>query len=420
VHCKLKFINAKVSQYNTLIENFGYLSALQVFNMILPLITYPYLIKVLGKETYGLIAFAQAVIDYLTILVGFGFNISATKEVSINRENKDKLNEIVSSILILKCLLVILSFIILGVLLIIIPQAHGYEVLFMLCMWTCLYDIIFPIWYFQGIEQMKYITYITLISRLTFLGLIFMFIHSSEDFLFVPITYGIGAIFAGIISLYIVFKKKQVKFILPAFNTLKYYFIYSSPIFISNVSAKLYVSMNKVIVGVFLGMREVAYYDLAEKIITILKTPQVILSQSLFPKISKEKDLNFIKRIFTLSTGVNIIMFLGILIFSKYIILGLGGEQMLPALNVVNILAITIPVIAMSNIFAIQLLIPFGYNKAFSRVIVTSGFIYLFQIIVFWKLIGFNIINISLVTVITEIFVTTYAFYFCKKYHLWN
>lgn len=70
-----------------LIRNFSYLSLLQVFNLILPLIVYPYLIRVLGKETYGLVVFAQSLVFYLVILVGFGFNISATKEVSIHRND---------------------------------------------------------------------------------------------------------------------------------------------------------------------------------------------------------------------------------------------------------------------------------------------------------------------------------------------
>ena len=81
-----------------LIRNFSYLSLLQVFNLILPLIVYPYLIRVLGKETYGLVVFAQSLVFYLVILVGFGFNISATKEVSIHRNDSKKLGEIVSSV----------------------------------------------------------------------------------------------------------------------------------------------------------------------------------------------------------------------------------------------------------------------------------------------------------------------------------
>ena len=388
--------------------------------MLLPLITYPYLIRVLGKETYGLIVFAQAIIGYLAILVGFGFNISATKEVSIHRDNKEKLSEIVSSVFIIKGTLFVLAFLILAVLLRFIPQAKGYEVLFVLAMWICLYDVVFPIWYFQGIEKMKYITYITLASRLTFLGLIFVLIHSPKDYLFLPIINGIGAILAGIISLLIVFGTHRVKFGLQPYKQLKYYFIDSIPIFVSNVSIRLYVNTNKVIVGAFLGMEEVAYYDLGEKITSMAKIPQRILSQTLFPKISKDKNLGFIKRIFKLSVFINMLLFICVLLFSKQIVLLLGGPQMINSIIVVNILAITIPIIAMSNVFGIQILIPFGHNREFSRVIVTSGLVYLFQLLIIWLTFGFSIITISIAIVITQIFVTGYMFYFCRKYHLWN
>ncbi len=129
----IKYINKlreKAGRHKVLIQNFSYLSALQVFNMLLPLITYPYLIRVLGKETYGFVVFAQAIVGYLLILVGFGFNISATKEVSIHRDNKEKLSEIVSSVLIIKSAFLILSFIILAVLLWFVPQAKGYKPFF--------------------------------------------------------------------------------------------------------------------------------------------------------------------------------------------------------------------------------------------------------------------------------------------------
>lgn len=411
----------KIAERNkTLIQNFSYLSALQVFNMLIPLITYPYLIRVLGKETYGLVVFAQAVIGFLVILVGFGFNISATKEVSIHRDNKAKLSEIVSSVLWIKGGLLLISSLVLITLVFIIPQVKEYKALFFLTTWICLYDVIFPIWYFQGIERMKYITYITLVSRLTFLGLIFFFIHNPSDYLFLPIINGIGALFAGIISLYIVFGKHHVRFATQSYSTLKVYFMNSIPIFLSNVSIRLYVSTNKVIVGALLGMTEVVYYDLAEKVTNVLQIPQGILSQSLFPKISKEKNLDFIKRIFKFSLLLNAILFIGVLIGSKYIVLLLGGQQMLDAILVLNILALTVPVVSMSNIFGIQLLIPFGHTKTFSKVIMASGLIYLLQATLIWVTIGFSIINVSVITVTTEIFVTSAMFYYCKKYNLWK
>tara|TARA_B110000208_G_C11788990_1_gene436725 strand:+ start:826 stop:1989 length:1164 start_codon:yes stop_codon:yes gene_type:complete len=387
--------------------------------MIVPLITYPYLIRVLGKETYGLVIFAQALVGYLQIMVGFGFNISATKEVSVHKDNKEKLSEIVSSVIIIKIALFVIGLIILSLSLIFIEQAHNYKALFYLSLWVCLDEVLSPFWYFQGIQRMKYITYITLINRLFFLTLIFIFIQTPNDYLYVPVINGIGAIISGVIALYIIFKKHKIKFIIQPYNILKIYFKESIPIFISNVSIALYVRTNKVVLGTFFGMSEVAYYDLGEKIISLLKIPQGLITQTIFPKINKDKDINFVKKLFQYSIILNILLFILVLIFSKYIVLLLGGQQMTPAIWVINILALSVPIIALSNIFGFQVLIPFGYSKQFSRVIIYSGFIYLIQLSILWKIFGITIYSVSVITVTTEIFVLGYMLYYCKKYRLW-
>lgn len=408
-----------ITRNDVLVQNFSFLSLLQVFNLLAPLITYPFLIRVLGKETYGLVVFAQAIIGYLLILVSFGFNISATKEISIHRDNKEKLDEIVSSVLLIKIILFLFSFAVLGLFLIFLKRVEGFELLLLLSMTACIGDIIFPIWYFQGIEKMKYITLITVIIRLIILTLIFVLISRPRDYLWVPAINGFGYLIAGFISLVIIFYKHKIQFHFQPLRILKYYFRDSLPLFVSNLSISLYLSTNKVITGAFLGMQEVAYYDLAEKLTTFLKLPQSVLSQSLFPKISRERNSGFVKRIFRFSMVFNLGLLLLLLLFSKSIILVLGGEPMLPSRSVVCLLALTVPVIAMSNIFGFQILVPFGYSKAFSRVVITSGLFYLLQLLFLWLTVGFSIISITLVALNTEIFVTAYLFYYCKKYKLW-
>lgn len=410
-----KKLKGKAGRHKTLIQNFSYLSALQVFNMLLPLITYPYLIRVLGKETYGLVVFAQAIIGYLVILVGFGFNISATKEVSVNRNNKEKLNEIVSSVLIIKGILFVLAVIILSVLLYLIPQAKGYETLFILTLWMCLYDMIFPIWYFQGIEKMKYITYITLLSRMIFLGLIFIFIHTSNDYLYIPIINGIGAILAGLTSLYIVFAKDKLKFSLQSYTQLKYYFKDSIPIFVSNVSIKLYMSTNKVIVGSFLGMSEVAYYDLAEKLSGVLKTPILLTGQAIYPIIAKEKNKEFIRKSFKLTIIASIIILIIGWSSSDFIIQILGGKDMNPSVPILRILLISIIPVTIGLFFADLVLISWGFNKDYLKVRTASIGVYAICVVI---LIIFQLINLytlSILTVFTEIIVSFISFVFINK-----
>jgi O-antigen/teichoic acid export membrane protein len=411
----LKKITQKIKLYNRLVKNFSYLSALQIFNMLLPLLTYPYLIRVLGLEIYGRIVFAQAVIGYLVIVVGFGFNFSAAKEVSIHRNNKEKLNEIVSSIIIIKCILFVSVSISLLVLLYFIPQAKGYEELFILTLWMCLYDVIFPIWYFQGIEKMEYITGITLITRLTFVGLIFLFIHSPEEYLLFPIINGIGAIIAGISSLFIMLFKHQVKFSFQPYRILKYYFIDSIPIFISNVSLKFYLSTSKIIVGVFLGMTEVSYYDLAEKLSLVFTTPIQIIGQTLFPKISKEKNMSFLKKSFKFSIYLSFIILLTVNFMSEFIILTIGGNEMISSIPIFRIMFLGIIPITISLYFANLALLSWGYNKDYLKIRLYAFALYAALILMLIGLKSINLYTLAIVSVIVETITAVVAIIFCNK-----
>lgn len=416
----LYYLTNKAVKYKTLTQNFTYLTIFQAFNLLVPIITYPYLIRVLGKEIYGLLVFAQAIISYFVIFINHGFDIAATKEISIHRSNPVKLNEIVSSVIIIKSGLLLISILIFAAVIYFIPQAKGYKMLFYLSLWICFNEMLFPGWYFQGIEQMKFITYFNLISRIVFIFLMFIFIHSPEDYLFYPITNGLGAILTSMISLFIVFRKQNIKFSFQPLLQLKYYLTSSRPIFVSNLSSKIYYGSNRVIIGSFLGMSEVAYYDLGEKIVQVLRTPQSILSQTLFPKISLEKDLNFVKKVFKISLIFHLLIFLFTIILSKPIVQVLGGKQMISAFLVLDILALTIPIVAVSNIFGTQILIPFGHSHSYRNIILSSALFYILSFLVFSFLAEITVISISLLTVAVEIYIMIMFIVKCKAFSLWN
>jgi len=403
----------------SILSNFSYLSALQIFNMLAPLIAYPFLLRVLGKNNFGLVIYAQSIISYFVIIVTFGFNISATKKVSLHRNNTNKLGEIVSNVLIIKSILFLISLSILQLFLYYTKQDSDSVILFNLAMWLCFYEVIFPQWYFQGIEQMKYITYITLLIRIIFLGLIFIIIKTPENYLLLPLINGVGTIIAGLISIYIIFFRHNIKFKFQPIKKLKYYFNDALTIFVSSISFSVYKNTNKVIVGMFLGMSSIAYYDLAEKIIAVAKIPQNILSQSVFPKISLEKNIIFIKKIFKISILMNFIISIIVVIFAKHLILLLGNSNMLPSLEIIEILVFSIVIIAMGNVFGIQTLIPFGYNRKFTKVVLTSLIFYFFLLFMVWITLGFSMRNISIILVTVETFSTIYWYYFCKRKKLW-
>ena len=148
----------KLKQHKKIIENFSYLSVLQILSLITPLITYPYLVKTLGEVMYGTVVFAQAVVTYFNILVVFGFNFTAARDVSLHRDNPKKLNEIISAVTIIKTLFLIVSLLLISGYMLYVSQID--YILYYLSFWICLNEILFPTWFFQGIEEMKYITFI--------------------------------------------------------------------------------------------------------------------------------------------------------------------------------------------------------------------------------------------------------------------
>lgn len=405
-------VKSMVKDNQALVSNFSYLVILQISLLFIPLITYPYLIRVLGTELYGLVIFTTVVAGYFTVFISFGFSMTGAKEVSIHRNNSQKLSEIVSSILLIKLLLLLVCFLVLYGYFIFYPSPN--QVLFYLAFGACLLDVIFPQWFFQGIEKMKFITIISLGAKLVFLGCVFVLVQEQSDVLWVPVANLIATIISGMASFYLI-KKEGVRFIFPSFLIVKYFIKESYHFFLSNVLIQIYANSNKVIIGAFLGMGAVAYYDLAEKIVNLIRIPQGIISQVSFPRISSTKSTFFIKKILRVSIVINVFLYVILFVAAEYIVLLLGGEEMLSAVPIVQILGLLAPVVAVSNTMGVLTLIPFGFNKLFTKMIGVSVFSYLVMFAAVWSLDIISIYSLSMINVLTEVIVTIISVYFVYK-----
>lgn len=414
----LNKIKGSIQRNIVLVSNFSYLSFLQITTLLIPLITYPYLIRVLGKDLYGLVVFTQVIAGYFSIFISFGFTMTGAKEVSIHREDKRKLSEIVSTITIIKVIFLLISFV--GLLGYFTYSDISYKWLYILAFWICIMDVVFPTWFFQGIEKMKFITIISLSSRLAFMLLIFVFIKSKEDVLWYPLSNLIGVIISGWASFHLI-RKNGINFMMPSLNTMKEYIKQSYHFFLSNVLIQVYANSNKAIIGFFLDMGSVAYYDLAEKIVNLIKMPQTILSQTAFPRISANKNPYFIKKVLKLSFLLNLGLYIVLFFLAEYLVQLLGGKEMITTVPIVRILGLLAPIIAISNVMGILTLIPYGYNKLFTQMIGISVVVYLLMLSI---LIGLNIVSIyslSIINVLVEIVVSIVSVYFVYKSNiLWK
>lgn len=404
---KRMFINNK-----KVIENFSFLSILQIVNLLIPLVTYPYLIRVLGSELYGLVVFTQVVAGYFAILISFGFSTFGAKEISIHRDDKQKLSQIISNISFVKLVLLLIGFLGLGGYLFYVDTE--YKWLYILAFWVCILDVVFPQWFFQGIEKMKFITLISLAARVVFVLLIFVLIKGKEDVLWFPISNLIGALVSGAVSFYLIYKE-GVRLIFPSFRIIKDYVRESYHFFLSNVLIQIYVASNKLIIGHFLGMSALAYYDLAEKIVNLVRMPQNIISQVAFPRISATKSVSFVKKLFKISTLMNVVLYSLLFVFGRYLVLFLGGEAMLEALPVVFILGLYVPIVGISNVLGILILIPFGYKREFTRMTIYSVITYVLLLGVVFLMNKLSVESFAMINILTEVIVCIIAFYFVQK-----
>lgn len=395
---------------NTIFKNFGYLSLLRVFEIVLPLLSYPYLIRVLDISDYGNIIFAQSLVYYFTILINYGFNISATKNIARNNSNQEKLSEIFTSTIVAKLILFFVAILILILVLAFVDFSEKLSLIIKVSFLINIFHLFYPGWYFQGLDKMKLITIINVVSKIVFTAGIFIFVKTQADYLAVPILWVLGSMVSALLALYIVLISDRIEFTRITWDKLKNTFNESSPFFLSNLSVELYVNANKVILGFFLGMKEVAVYDLANKILTIIKIPIITITQSSFPTFAREKDIKQINFYSLIGLSLTIVLIISAWIFAKPIILLLGTESLSESISIMRILVVAALFVSISQFLGTARLVVFGFTRTFSKIIISSAGFYFLLLCLLYNLNSINLKTLAYLSVSVEIWVAVLMF----------
>ena len=392
-------------------NNFFSLTSLKVLTYILPLITFPYLIRVLGIEKFGLIMFAQATMYYFEIVVDFGFNLSATREVALNAKKTNKLNEIISAVFSIKFMLLLFSFLVLIAVINLFDRFLQDSMLYYYSFLKIIALAFFPVWFFQGIEKMKYITLIDILSKSIFTVLIFVFVQSESDYILVPLISGVGYIVGTIFSLIYLFKRFKKSFIICSFSVIKKYFNDSLMFFLSRVSVSLYTTSNAFVLGLVTSNIMVGYYAVAEKLYMVIRQMYQPIVQVIYPYISKTRNVKFFKKLYPIIILLN---FIGIYVlwqFAAEIIQLVTTETFFESVKVFRILLIVACIVVPSVLIGYPFLAALGYKNEANYSTIIGSLFHVISLTVLFFCNSIDIYNIVYLLIITELIVLLYRLY---------
>ena len=400
------------SAYRNEIKGMMWLFALQGLSYIFPMLVWPYLGKTLGATTFGLISFAFALSQTLMIIVDFGFNMTATKDISLHKEDKQTISQIFSTTLTAKILLLFIAFGILCIVLSRQPFKPYRTVSFVMFLMVVANTFSFH-WLYQGIGKLHLVILILSFTRILSLPF-FLYVKTSNDVILASLLVVAPYVVSSIGVIGMTFKLKLIHFVQSSFNNVLICLKDSFPIFISTAISSFYALIFPVILGYFATQQEVGIYGFSEKIMRSGTTLFLIpCLQILFPYLSRiaQKDRKQAKKVILLAFASsflwNILLGSGMFLFANPILafLGRGYANAQPIFSILALIPI---MIGISGVFGQLGLIALGGEKEkqmFRNVYVSACLVSIVAIFITAYSGTISAFSMSLILLITETYV---------------
>ncbi len=363
-----------------LAESFLSLSLLNAFNFLLPLVSLPYLVRVVGPENFGIYSFVLVIMQYVILISKYGFTFSGTKFIAENRDNKTIVERNLSAILFIRLSIALSCLIILFGLMLFVPLLNSQKLAYFYALGIVFGDIFIPIWFFQGMEKMRYITIVNLVSRGLFTISIFFVVKEAKDYPLILLLSSISYIIAAIVSVSIIHFQFKIRLVIPNRSDIVFHFKDGWHIFISTISMNLYRNANIFILGLLTNNYIVGIYSSAEKLVKAIQSMVSPISESLFPFLSRKFSQQSKSDNFSALWKISRVYFAGLFIMSLAMLLSSGilikyvfGEQYVESLSSVRILSFVILFGGMNYLLGIIGLINLGEKKAFTKFVIAAG-----------------------------------------------
>ena len=395
-------------------QNTVSLYAMNFAKVFFPIITLPYLTRVLSAETYGMVTYVKAIIVYVQLILDYGFLLSATKKVVLSKENNHKIGQIIGDTIAEKGLLAILAIVGCTILTLNIPILKNNITFLILYVISVLITIFIVDFAFRGLEKMHFVAIPYIAAKfVTTIGT-FIYVKNDADILLIPVLEIFGNLLAAIVALAFLWKLK----INISFSNMRKWLLdlkESTVYFMSNFATTVFGALTTVIAGMVLDLESVAYWGLCMQFLSAAKALYSPIANSLYPQMIVNKNMDFIKKINKLMMIPMIAGTVIVLFGANNVMMLVGGEQYYEAGYILRALLPAFICSFYSMIYGWPVLGTMGKEKETTlTTIVASGFQILGLLIMMW-LNKFTILGLAICCSMTEMILLFSRLYFYKK-----
>lgn len=401
----------------TLLSNTLMMYLLRVSGYIFPLITFPYLTRLLGAEYYGIIVLANAVIAYFKLLVEFGFTLSGTKACSLARENKEELGNIVSSIISAKLLLVVLGMLILGALFAFSNLFEGKRAILALSYLQLIPAAFITDYLFRGVEKMSVITYRTISINALYTVLILLVVRRPENYCWIPIIAAIDEVIIAAWSWVYVRGKIGLRLHRVGFKSVFGVLKDSSPYFGATIASTAYSASNVFLLNLKgFSDAEVGNFGVASNLITTLQSMMSPIHECMYPYMVVKKNYKLIKRVILVGVPVVALGCTVLFIYSDWVINLLSGDGYEAAVRIFRTMLPAVVVTFASYLLGYSTLGAMGKVKYVNLSVMITAAFHIIALCVMWMTGWLNLVSVAVLTVCSESIILTIRLFYVNKF----
>ena len=383
-------------------------------NFIFPLITFPYVSRVLGASGTGKVSFAISVVSYFTMVAALGVPTYGIRAAAKVRDDQEKLNRTTQEILIIHLFMMVIVSI---MAILFVPRFQSDRTLFLVVGISILLDPLGVNWLYQGLEQYGYIAKRSIFLKFIGVILMFMFIHSPDDYVFYGVTSILASAGSNVLNFINLRKYISLK---PVGNyDIKQHLKPILILFAQVVAVNIYTNLDNVMLGFMKTDVDVGLYAAAVKVKTILTSLVTSLGAVLLPRLSyyimegkKEEFQGLIKKAYNFVIVIAFPLMLFTIFYAKDCLIFLSGNEFIGATLAMQIIAPTILLIGLSNLLGIQVLTPLNKEKQLVYSVVAGALVDLILNIIFIPKMGAA--GASFGTLVAEFVVLTVQILYLK------